>query len=193
MIIRTIFDVGLKHPSIDWVPPTMGALHNNIKIVRVDVQPVLRSIVTDHITESLFNFGSDGVFTCVHVCDVGVFQPLGKFCPCFVRDVVGLTNVDTPYAVLGRLEHTEKMHHLIISHGFIEILQNFDRGEKKDEQIDVNGGKGLKVNATQSQTHLDVKSLAIRVFFQCIEGSIHNDWCNIRVIKIFLQFEHHHV
>ena len=124
VIIRTIFDVGLKHPSIDWVPPTMGALHNNIKIVRVDVQPVLRSIVTDHITESLFNFGSDGVFTCVHVCDVGVFQPLGKFCPRFVRDVVCLTNVDAPYSVLGRLEHTEKMHHLIISHGFIEILQS---------------------------------------------------------------------
>lgn len=124
VIIRTIFDVGLKYPSIDWVPPTMGALHNNIKIVRVDVQPVLRTVVTDHITESLFNFGSDGVFTCVHVCDVGVFQPLGKFCPRFVRDVVGLANVDAPYAVLGRLEHTEKMHHLIISHGFIEILQS---------------------------------------------------------------------
>ncbi len=93
VVIRTIANVGLKHPRIDWVPPTMSALHNNIEIVGVNVQPVLGSILTNHITESLLDFGSDGVFASVHVCDVGVLQSLGEFRPCFVRDVIGLTNV----------------------------------------------------------------------------------------------------
>ncbi len=93
VVIRTIANVGLEHSRIDWVPPTMSALHNNIEIVGVNVQPVLGSILTNHISEYLLNFGCDGVFASVHVCDVSVLQSLGKFCPCFVRDVVGLANV----------------------------------------------------------------------------------------------------
>lgn len=93
VVVRTVANVGLKHPRIDWVPPTMSALHNDIEIVGVNVQPVLGSILTDHITESLLNFWCDCVFASVHVCDVGVLQSLGEFRPCFVRDVVGLANV----------------------------------------------------------------------------------------------------
>ena len=93
VVIRTIANVGLKHPRIDWIPPTMSALHNDIEIVGINVQPMLGSILSDHITESLLNFGRDCVFASVHVCDVGVLQSLGEFCPCFVRDVVGLAYV----------------------------------------------------------------------------------------------------
>lgn len=93
VVIRTIANVGLQNPCIDWVPPTVSALHNDIEIVGVNVQPVLGSILTNHITESILNFGCDGVFASVHVCDVGVLQALGEFCPCFVGDIVGLANI----------------------------------------------------------------------------------------------------
>ncbi len=93
MIIGAIANIRLQHPGIDWVPPTMSTLHYHIKIVWVNVQPMLGSILTDHITKFILKFGCDGVFTCVHVCDVGMFQSLGEFRPSFVRDVVGLANV----------------------------------------------------------------------------------------------------
>ena len=137
VIVGTIANVGLQHPRIDWVPPTMSALHNDIKVIRVNVQSVLGSILTNHITKSILNFWRDGVFTCIHVCDVGMLQSLGEFCPCFMRDVIGLANVYAPRAVLGRLEHTEKVHHLIISHGFIEILKScYERVERRAQRCE---------------------------------------------------------
>jgi len=114
----------------------MSALHNNIKVIRVNVQSVLGSILTNHITKSILNFWRDGVFTCIHVCDVGMLQSLGEFCPCFMRDVIGLANVYAPRAVLGCLEHTEKMHHLIISHCFIEILKVDERVDERVERCE---------------------------------------------------------
>lgn len=57
------------------------------------MQPVLGTILTDHVTEFILKFGCDGVLTCIHVRDVGMFQSLCESCPSFVRDIIGLANV----------------------------------------------------------------------------------------------------
>jgi hypothetical protein len=41
----------------------------------------------------------------IHMCDFGVLQPFSKLGPSLVRDVVGLSNVQTPNTTLRGLQY----------------------------------------------------------------------------------------
>lgn len=87
----------------------MGALHDNIKIVRVDVLVVLLAIVANILAKDVFQSRSYSVLACVHVCDLCLLQPLGEGLPCFHFHVVCLPNVQTPDAAVGMLQDPQQM------------------------------------------------------------------------------------
>lgn len=127
MLVAGISYVRLERFGIDWIPPTMGATYDHLKVVWIDVHCVLDTIVTYDIAECFFDRGCNSVFTCIHVSDVRVSKALGKFLPCLMRDVVGFSNVDAPDATCGRLEYAKQMHHLVVEHGIVEVLWVYAR------------------------------------------------------------------
>lgn len=114
MLVSEVFNVRLERFRIDWIPPTMGATNNHLKIVRINMHGVLDTIVTYDIAEPFFDRGRNRVFACVHVSDLCMSKALGKFLPRPVRDVVGFANINAPDATCRRLEYAEQMHHLVV-------------------------------------------------------------------------------
>lgn len=96
MFISTVFDVRLQDPSIYWVPPTVSAAYNHLKIVWVNMHVVLHAIIADDVTKSVFQFWGNRVFACIHVSDFGMPESFGELCPGLVRDVVCLSDIQTP-------------------------------------------------------------------------------------------------
>ena len=146
VLVSAVSDVRLQDLRVDRVPPTMGASDYDVKVARVDVQVVLHPIVADHLAESILQLGRDRVLAGVHMRHLGVLQPLRKLGPRLMGDVVRLTNVQAPWndkakvrfgenhvvklqatslltdATFGRLQDTKQVHHLVVQHALVEVL-----------------------------------------------------------------------
>ena len=122
MLETLFFQEWSQNLSIDGIPPAVRALNDHIEIVRIYVHIMLFPVFADRKTDFLLHIRGNGVFRGVHVCNFGMNQSLREFLPCRVRNIVVLTDVQTPNIARRLLKDAKKMVNLIVSHSFVEIL-----------------------------------------------------------------------
>lgn len=75
----------------------MGALDDDIEVIRVDVHLVLRSIVADCQPNVILQVIGDGMLAGIHMRYLGLLQALGELLPRAILNVVRFTDVEAPY------------------------------------------------------------------------------------------------
>lgn len=70
MFIPTLSHIWLENPGIDWIPPAMCTLNNNLQIVWIDVHVVFLSIIANNFPDFFFHCSRNSMFACIHVSDL---------------------------------------------------------------------------------------------------------------------------
>ena len=110
--------------SVNWIPPTMCTLDDHIKVIRVDVSIVFLSVFSNCKANFVFHGGGNRVFGSVHVCDLCVNQTLREFLPSAIGDIVVLPDVQAPNLTRRLLKNSKQMHHLVVSHSQVKVLND---------------------------------------------------------------------
>lgn len=101
----------------------MRTLHNRIQIIWIAVHHVFRAIVPNGGPNLILELRCDGMFGCVHVRHLCVFQALGEFLPCLLLHLVGLSNVEIPDLTRRMLQDFEQVQDLFVLHPFVKVLR----------------------------------------------------------------------
>mmetsp|Transcript_19038 Transcript_19038/g.52886 ORF Transcript_19038/g.52886 Transcript_19038/m.52886 type:complete len:211 (+) Transcript_19038:240-872(+) len=117
-----VVDVRSQHLGVDGVPPAVRALDDDIEVGRIDVQVVLRSVVTDRGADVILHLRRDGVLAGVHVGDLRPLQSPRESLPRLVPDVVQLSHVDAPDPAVRLLQYLQQVHQLLVPHAKVEVL-----------------------------------------------------------------------
>mmetsp|Transcript_32048 Transcript_32048/g.94302 ORF Transcript_32048/g.94302 Transcript_32048/m.94302 type:complete len:243 (-) Transcript_32048:2162-2890(-) len=173
MLVSLLPQIRAKDLGIDWVPPAMGALDDDIEVIRVDVHLVLRSVVADRQPDVILQIIGDGMLAGIHVRHLGLLQTLGEFLPCPILNVVRFTNIQAPNVARWVLQHAEEMEDLIVSHAFVEVLnvQGLTIGILLQGIEDNINRDGLGVRVRQVLFHLEDGHIPVVVLKLRNEGT----------------------
>lgn len=123
MLISLLLQIRSQYFSVDWVPPTMSALNDDIKVVWVVMHVVLLAVLADCLSNLVLHLSCNRMLGCIHVRNLGVDEPFGEFFPRFVSHIVVLSNVQAPNLAGRLLQDSKQMKHLLITHSFVKVLE----------------------------------------------------------------------